>query len=484
MVETIGLAGDEGTALDHDRRLRHLRPGALVGRGGHLRPAGAARRGDPRRRSAARLLIAAGIAAGRRGRRGPRGCGSFPRSAASSRSAGAGRCRCRSRPGSTGSCSGSASPPSCSASASGRWPGSAWRSGDPAPASSIGAAFGSAGRSRSWWSRPPWTRAFGNRCIELMAERPAIYRLFRLGDAVTLGLVAVALASTASATAARTEVPHGADPSAAGKALAFQRADRAGVPAVRGPAHTTCPGATRRSAAVRGRDLRRRPDQDPEPLHAAADSLGAGARRGGDRDLARLARVPGDQAGALPAAGAADHRPRCTRATSRGSRRSRVQPSSAIRASTARSVFYTVSKRHRNSIKRDNLKSGKEGTVVRSRARPAAESLGTGQAPALRSREPRVGAAAGDPSAATATRRLMIKRLRPPGPATRSTRAAGGELSGRRRWPGGTPSSPCSGTVARRSSRPTAYRPRRRRVSPGYGGARTCGGMFPTPIAR
>ena len=39
-----------------------------------------------------------------------------------------------------------------------------------------------------------------------MAERPALYRIFRLGDAVTLGLVALALTTTASATAARTEV--------------------------------------------------------------------------------------------------------------------------------------------------------------------------------------------------------------------------------------------------------------------------------------
>jgi hypothetical protein len=31
------------------------------------------------------------------------------------------------------------------------------------------------------------------------------------------------------------------------------------------------------------------------------------------------------------------------------------------------SVFYTVSKRHRNSIKRHNLRSGKDGTVLRSR---------------------------------------------------------------------------------------------------------------------
>ena len=79
-----------------------------------------------------------------------------------------------------------------------------------------------------------------------MAERPALYRIFRLGDALTLGLVAAALA-TSTATAARTEVGNGADPSATGKALAFQRPDRAGVLRFRGQIHH-CPGATRRLA--------------------------------------------------------------------------------------------------------------------------------------------------------------------------------------------------------------------------------------------
>ena len=80
-----------------------------------------------------------------------------------------------------------------------------------------------------------------------MAERPALYRVFRLGDALTLGLVAVALA-TSTATAARTEVGNGADPSATGKALAFQRPDRSRGSAVPRPDPSACPGATRRLA--------------------------------------------------------------------------------------------------------------------------------------------------------------------------------------------------------------------------------------------
>ncbi len=89
-----------------------------------------------------------------------------------------------------------------------------------------------------------------------MAEKPALYRIFRLGDAVTLGLVALALTTT-MATAARTEVRSGADPSAAGRALAYQRADRSGVLAGWGP--NDCPSrpgpGDRR--ALCGGDLRR-----------------------------------------------------------------------------------------------------------------------------------------------------------------------------------------------------------------------------------
>ena len=117
--------------------------------------------------------------------------------------------------------------------------------GDPTAGVIIGAAFGVGRAIPVVAVAPAVDTQFGNRCIELMAERPSIYRLFRLGDAVTLGPGRDrARRSTASATAARTEVPHGADPSATGKALAFQRADRAAFLRF-GGTRTTCPGGTR-----------------------------------------------------------------------------------------------------------------------------------------------------------------------------------------------------------------------------------------------
>src|SRR3954451_5043110 len=65
--------------------------------------------------------------------------------------------------------------------------------GDPTAGLVIGAAFG-VGRAIPVLLVAPWvdTRR-GNRCIELMAERPVLYRAFRFGDALILGLVAVAL---------------------------------------------------------------------------------------------------------------------------------------------------------------------------------------------------------------------------------------------------------------------------------------------------
>ena len=76
----------------------------------------------------------------------------------------------------------------------------------------------------------------GQACLRGMAERPAIYRLFRLGDAATLGLVAAVLVTT-TATAQRIEVMNGADPSVAGKAIAFQKGNGAGVVRVGGETH-------------------------------------------------------------------------------------------------------------------------------------------------------------------------------------------------------------------------------------------------------
>ena len=106
--------------------------------------------------------------------------------------------------------------------------------GDPYMGLVIGAAFGIGRAMPVVLVAPAVDSSLGVRCVELMAERPALYRLFRLGDAVTLGIVAVALTATGSATAARTDVPTGADPSAAGKALAYQRLDRGGILRVRG----------------------------------------------------------------------------------------------------------------------------------------------------------------------------------------------------------------------------------------------------------
>jgi hypothetical protein len=47
-----------------------------------------------------------------------------------------------------------------------------------------------------------------------MALRPALYRGFRFGDALALGLAAIALGATATAEAARTRADNAADPSA------------------------------------------------------------------------------------------------------------------------------------------------------------------------------------------------------------------------------------------------------------------------------
>lgn len=101
--------------------------------------------------------------------------------------------------------------------------------GDPAAGLLIGAAFGIGRAIPVALVAPAVDRPLGIRCIELMAERPGLYRGFRLGDALTLGVVAAALTASGTANAARTEVPKGADPSAAGKSLAFQRPDRSGV---------------------------------------------------------------------------------------------------------------------------------------------------------------------------------------------------------------------------------------------------------------
>jgi len=229
----------------------------------------------------------------------------------------------------------------------------------------IGAAFGLGRALPIVGVAPVVDRRLGIRCIELMAERPVLYRAFRLGDAVTLGLVAVALTAS-TATAARTEAPSGADPSAAGEALAYQRADRSGVLRVGG-----------QSLGLPGRD-------------PAIGSSYAAVIAGGDQ-IRILNRFTRNQIGSVGAEGVeavAISKGWLAYLTLRSGRyalkarriRHPANPGEPKRIAAASSpaqighpsvdggrVFYAVSKPRGNSIKRRNLRSGKPGTVVRSR---------------------------------------------------------------------------------------------------------------------
>jgi hypothetical protein len=230
----------------------------------------------------------------------------------------------------------------------------------------IGAAFGIGRAIPVVLVAPAVDSSLGVRCVELMAERPAVYRLFRLGDAVTLGLVAVALTTTASATAARTEAPNGADPSAAGKALAFQRSDRSGVLRVGGQRW----GLPGRDPAIGGH-------------YAAVISEGDEIKilNRYTRNEVGSVGAPGAEAVAISEGWLVYLRVERGRYVLKGRRISRpANPGKPKRIAAVssptqighpsvdgRRVFYAVSKRRGSSIKRRNLPSGKHGTVVHSR---------------------------------------------------------------------------------------------------------------------
>jgi len=239
--------------------------------------------------------------------------------------------------------------------------------GDPHAGLVIGAAFGIGRSIPVMLVAPIVDSPLGIRCIELMAEQPALYRLFRLGDAVALCLAAAALATTATATAARTEVRKGADPSAAGKALAFQRLDRTG--ALRFAGHTY--------------DL---PGKDP----ALGGPYAAVITPGRDRIeiLNRYSRALVGSATASNAEAVAISRRRLAYLTLNHDRyvlRSRRIKDSAnpgkpkaIAAASIPSqlghpslyggrVFYVLSRPNSNAIKWRSVRSGDHGTVVKSR---------------------------------------------------------------------------------------------------------------------
>ena len=101
--------------------------------------------------------------------------------------------------------------------------------GDPWLGVLVGLAFG-CGRALPIVVLAPLAgSAAGARVTELMATRPGIYRGARLGDALALGVAAVALAGSSHALGAQTAVVRGADPAAEGRDLAFQMRDGTGV---------------------------------------------------------------------------------------------------------------------------------------------------------------------------------------------------------------------------------------------------------------
>ena len=288
--------------------------------------------------------------------------------------------------------------------------------GDPSTGVLIGAAFGM-GRSIPIVAISPVVdKPLGVRCIALMAEQPVLYRVFRLGDAVTLALVAAAL-TTSTAAAARVEVRNGADPSVRGKALAYQRLDRSGVlwfeghryglpgkdPAVGGPFIALISGGDRI-------DLLDRFSRDRVASVPAPDAEAVAVSRGwlaylavnGRRYTLRARRI--------------NHptHPGIARVIASVSGSAQIGHPSV----DGSQVFYTVSRRRGNSIKRYRLRAGKVRTVLQSRA----DELLNPSAHGRQLVYVRVDRARQSPQRTRAPKlrqRMMLKRLGSSGPGRR-----------------------------------------------------------------
>lgn len=107
--------------------------------------------------------------------------------------------------------------------------GVAFAVGEPAVGLLLGLAFGAGRALPIALTAPIADREAGIRVTELMAERPAIYRGFRVGDGIALLATAASLVSAVAANASRVEQRPAADPSVGGRALAYQRPDRSGL---------------------------------------------------------------------------------------------------------------------------------------------------------------------------------------------------------------------------------------------------------------
>jgi hypothetical protein len=239
--------------------------------------------------------------------------------------------------------------------------------GDPLAGLVIGAGFG-IGRAIPIVVVAPFVDTrFGVRCIELMAGRPSLYRAFRIGDAVTLGLVAVALAA-GTATASRTEVPDGADPSAAAKQLAFQKGDRGGMlrsqrgtvalpgrdPGLGGPYAATISSGGDRIDIIKRSTLKTIGTASVRSAEAVAVS---------DRWLVYLTANKGRYF--LQARRIGGH----PRHLGEARKVASIKRPSAIGRPSIRGdrVVFALSRRHTNAIVLRSLKTGKGGKVLRSR---------------------------------------------------------------------------------------------------------------------
>jgi hypothetical protein len=101
----------------------------------------------------------------------------------------------------------------------------------------IGLGFG-AGRALPVVLMAPRYATLGQRLELKMAEQPALLRRLRFADGALLAVLAVALLSTGSASAAQLVVSDGTDPSRAGATLAWERLGGAGAVLVDGDARS------------------------------------------------------------------------------------------------------------------------------------------------------------------------------------------------------------------------------------------------------
>jgi hypothetical protein len=238
--------------------------------------------------------------------------------------------------------------------------------GDPQAGFVIGAAFGIGRALPVVVLAPAVDRRFARVCITAMAERPGLYRVLRLGDAVTLGLVAAVLATT-TASAERLEALNGADPSVAGKALAFQKQPtRVGELRSGGRSHDlpgTDPALGGQFAAVISGSQIRILDRFTLDTVATVQAFHPQAVAVSSDWLAYLSRYHGRSTLNVRSIKRLGHPGKARQVVAASA------PSAIGRPSIGRGrVAFTVSRPSGNAIRLVALKSGKTRTLVRSRS--------------------------------------------------------------------------------------------------------------------